>query len=389
MAQVLDNLASSLNGLSIRIDPFDGSDDSDPKQFVENFLRYLRVSGKISPDQITNDNDELIENPDKDLIEKETLRMHLRGDARSWYKTVASKTDPALTFNEILAELQERFKITDQRKHVKRLAVYQTKQQPTESFRKYVSRVVDMSYGLEMKEQDLVTIVTQGAHPSIRNHLVMKQPDSIKALMALPLAHSGPGGSYEDIEFVGVIATQPAAQAAPAKARFTEPMKAQEETRGFTDAPGDINPRPTREDFSPRRSFLPRSQNNFPQDDSRPMQGHYSYSRSPGRGDGYSRSPGRGNEYARSPGRSDYRSPGRSPLSDNRLCIRCGYSNCASLVSARNDCIAEYRLCLGCNRPGHFISMCRSRDSQSPGRNQSWHRYSGNDRLDYFDLDDQ
>ena len=294
----LDNLASSLNALTIKIDTFDGSSDSNPTQFVASLRRYIRATGKMSPAQIYDENAKLIPNPDKDLIQKETLRVHLRDAAKSWFDRLPEDT----SFEDCLTQLEERFKISEHRKHVKKVAVYQATQKPTESFSQYVTRVLDSSFGLGMSETDLLTIVTQGAHPSIRNFLLIREPTSLNALMALPLAHSGPGGTSETMEFVGATSFQPEVQDKTTKPDVNSQVIKSFDVDQADNDPDEDSARQRHNDSYdfPRRQqmgrwpFIPRRSRQFDTQAS-------GYSRSPGRGDGYSRTSGRSDFYSQSP----------------------------------------------------------------------------------------
>ena len=197
MAEAIEK---SLNALTIKIDNFDGSDSCDPQQFVDSLNRYLETTGKVSPDLIQeHPSGRWVRNPRKGVLEKEILRMHLKGEAKSWFKNM----DPTLSYRECCDRLVQRFKLTDQQKHARKLEVFQMKQRAGETYSAYVSRVCEAASVLKLDDKELLTIVTQGADPSIRNFLIMKEPKDISELMALPLARGE--SKLLDTQFVGMV----------------------------------------------------------------------------------------------------------------------------------------------------------------------------------------
>ena len=192
----------SLNALAIRIDSFDGSDNADPQKFIDSLNNYLKTTGKISPEMILEGGHE-VPNPDKGLLEKEILRMHLKGDAKSWFKNL--KDD--VSYEDCCEQLVARFKLTDEQKHARKLEVFQMKQRADETYSSYVSRVCDAASILDLTDKDLLTIVTQGADPAIRNFLIMMAPKDLIQLMALPLARGE--SKRVDTQFVGAVAMGP------------------------------------------------------------------------------------------------------------------------------------------------------------------------------------
>ena len=199
-------IMKSLNALSIRIDSFDGSDNCQPQQFVDSLNRYLETTGKVSPDFIevkVGEEIQIVPNPRKGVLEKEILRMHLKGDAKSWFKNL----DPKLSYTQCCEQLVARFKLTDQQKHARKLEVFQMQQRPGESYSSYVSRVCDAAAPLNLQEKEILTIVMLGADPSIRYFLIMQEPRNIEELMALPLARGE--SKRMDTQFVGAVAKGP------------------------------------------------------------------------------------------------------------------------------------------------------------------------------------
>ena len=169
MAESMESLASSFNALTIRLDPFDGSGSIQPEDFVADFKRYLRYTGKESPRQIKDVNGRLKANRYYGQLEKDVLKMHLKGAAKIWFNGL----DKKLSYKDCLTQFVERFKITDEQKHMKKLAVFQTKQQPTETFEAFVSRLLNLSSGLKIPEKDLVAMATQGALAPLKHFLII------------------------------------------------------------------------------------------------------------------------------------------------------------------------------------------------------------------------
>ena len=202
MAESMESLASSFNALTIRLDPFDGSGSIQPEDFVADFKRYLRYTGKESPRQIKDVNGRLKANRYYGQLEKDVLKMHLKGAAKIWFNGL----DKKLSYKDCLTQFVERFKITDEQKHMKKLAVFQTKQQPTETFEAFVSRLLNLSSGLKIPEKDLVAMATQGALAPLKHFLIMAKPTTMTELMALPLARDSalPEVTGYRNEFVGM-----------------------------------------------------------------------------------------------------------------------------------------------------------------------------------------
>ena len=217
------NLATNFNSLFIRIDSFDGSDNSNPDRFVKSLRQYLISTGKVSPDRIQDGNQQWIENPHKGVIEKEILRCHLKSAAKSWY----NQLDENIGFEECLVQLVERFKLTPQQKHAKKSAVFQMKQKIGETYQDFVSRIIEYSDGIDLPKEDLLAIVTQGAEPGLRNFLIMKQPEDIDQLMKIPLTRGGPASTRnnDDMEFVGMVDVKTKPENPKVRFKQPEPMQ--------------------------------------------------------------------------------------------------------------------------------------------------------------------
>ena len=182
----LSIIQKALNSLTIRpIEPFSGrsTDNYQVEEFIRNLNDYLTATGKASEQE-----------------GKEVLRTSLTGPAKSWFR----QQDSDSSFDDLKKNMKERFELTTQQKHVKKMGIFQMTQQPSETFLEYISRVQDKARGIELSKKDLVTIVTQGASPAIRPFLIMEDPDSVEDLMALPLARDESQAKRKELEFVNV-----------------------------------------------------------------------------------------------------------------------------------------------------------------------------------------
>ena len=56
----------------------------------------------------------------------------------------------------------------------------------------------------------------------------------------------------------------------------------------------------------------------------------------------------------------------------SRVCTRCGYKSCKSLISPKYDCIAKDKPCLKCLKYNHFASQCWSGKNQNFGGGRYW-----------------
>ena len=160
----LENLGKQFNALTIKLDYFDGSGDLE--NFFKDFDRYCDEIGRITDDQKLN-----------------CLIGHLKGEAKDCFRLVANPT-----FATVKEALSNRFKPTDQQKYTIKAQLYTMRQLPGESFKQFVTRLQQKSRGIDISEQDLVSVALNGARPVIRAHLAMKEPTTINQLLKLPLA---------------------------------------------------------------------------------------------------------------------------------------------------------------------------------------------------------
>ena len=186
------------------IEQFSGlpADNYQVQEFLEDLDHYLKTTGKNSPAFIEVDG-KMEPNPSYGQVEKEVLRASLRGPAKLWFRQLP----PSTSYTSCIESLKNRFRVTTHQKHVKRMEIFQMVQGPTETYLEYISRVLDASHNLNIEEDDIVTIVTQGAHPSLRVHLIMNNPKTIEALMKLPLVRSEKLANQQNAEFVNALTT--------------------------------------------------------------------------------------------------------------------------------------------------------------------------------------
>ena len=203
MADSIAQLASSINSLSFKLECFDGSPNYLPEKFVKDFKQFLIATGRVSkPFIIDKATKRLIPNPEKGILEKQILRTYLKGEAKSWFNLLPDETP----YETVLTELIERFKLTKQQKHLKRVDLFRAKQRIGEKYSDFVTRVCLMNIGLDLSQDELVSILIGGAESSIQPLLMIKEPKNVKELMQIPFVRDICGNS--DQEFVGMVDTK-------------------------------------------------------------------------------------------------------------------------------------------------------------------------------------
>ena len=196
----MTTILNSLSGLTMRPpEPFSGlpADNYRVEEFLTDIDNYITTTGKNTPATFRVEGAD-VPNPNYGKIEREVLRTSLTGPAKSWYRQQKDTT----SFEDLKKGLKKRFQLTNQQKHVRKIGIFQLTQKPAESFLEYLSRVSDKARGIGIKDKDIITIVTQGAHPSIRPFLIMENVDSLEDLMDLPLARDETQARRQEAEFV-------------------------------------------------------------------------------------------------------------------------------------------------------------------------------------------
>ena len=179
-------LRNSFNSLSLKIEQYSGTESDRPvTDFVDDLKDYIATTGKTSPAKITVGGAQ-VDNPQAGKLEKLVLQTALRGAAKTYY----DQLDRTKTFDECIEKLKGRFQLTDQQKHKAKLQVYRLTQEPHEQLIDFVSRVTSRARGLDMKDKDLITIITEGAAPNVRTFLEMIDPKDLDELMKYPFIRS-------------------------------------------------------------------------------------------------------------------------------------------------------------------------------------------------------
>ena len=113
MALELSIIQKALNSITIRpIQPFSGlpTDNYQVEEFIRNLNNYLTATGKAT-----------------EAEGKEVLRTSLTGPAKSWFR----QQESTISMEDLKTKIQERFKMTQQQKHVKKMGIFQMTQQPS------------------------------------------------------------------------------------------------------------------------------------------------------------------------------------------------------------------------------------------------------------------
>ena len=187
--KAINNVAKALNSLSFRpIEQFSGlpNEDMTITEFFENLDRHIIATGMASPERVKDPDNpgQTKPNPDKDVPEKELLRMYLKGPAKIWFRSLA----PTKSYEDCKTFLTNKFQLKEQQKHARKTKLYKMTQEPNEDYFHYVTRVISRSRGLDVPDSDIKAIVMHGASPKIKNFLIMSDPSSLDALLNLPLA---------------------------------------------------------------------------------------------------------------------------------------------------------------------------------------------------------
>ena len=136
------------------------------KDFLADISRYFEDTNKTT---------------DKEKING--FMAHLSGEARLWFRTQSHIDE----FEDLQTAFKDRFGITTQQKHGLRTKIYACRQLPGEPFKSFVGLVQELARQIDMGETEIVSVTLSGARPELRPHLSMVQPDTISALLKLPI----------------------------------------------------------------------------------------------------------------------------------------------------------------------------------------------------------
>ena len=166
-AGAVRSLTKQLHALSVKLDPFKGSDTENVEDFIKDFTKYVTSTGQT-------------EEEDK----KQVLQSHLKESAKEWWKL----QDDTKTTADLLQLLNDHFKLTEHAKHARIVKIYGMVQRDDETYLEFVSSVRSKSRFLGLNEASLVAICISGAKPNIKPHLAMQKPNSFENLLNLPVA---------------------------------------------------------------------------------------------------------------------------------------------------------------------------------------------------------
>ena len=166
-AGAVRSLTKQLHALSVKLDPFKGSDTENVEDFIKDFTKYVASTGQTEEE-----------------AKKQVLQYHLKDLAKEWRKL----QDDTKTTADLLQLLNDHFKLTEHAKHARKIKIYGMVQRDDETYLEFVSSVRSKSRFLGLNEASLVAICISGAKPNIKLHLAMHQPNSFKDLLNLPVA---------------------------------------------------------------------------------------------------------------------------------------------------------------------------------------------------------
>ena len=183
-AEAIHSLTKQLHALSVKLDPYKGTESENVEDFIKDFNNYVTNTGQTS-----------------DEDKKQVLQTHLKDSAKQWWKL----QDDAKPIAELLALLKENFKLTDHAKHSLKIKVFGMKQKDSESYLEFVSAVRSKSRQLGLTEADQVAICLSGAKPELRTHLAMQTPKTFKDLLDLPVARDETLCAPNSPSFVNIV----------------------------------------------------------------------------------------------------------------------------------------------------------------------------------------
>ena len=276
--------------------------------FLEDFDRQVRLMS------LEADQDKL-----------DTLVSLLVGSAKSWYRSLQPNVKQSYT--ELRKSLIATYEATEQAMALQRAALYNLKQGQCQSVKEFVSQLQERARGLDVKEKDLVSIVLNGLHPQIRQHIVMAKPQSLLDILQSPAATPEFTTNGDTPPHVLVL-TQQLQVMQDQMAKLTAAVNVATTTTQGQEK--QVN-------FEPRRS----QEKHHPQDKRQrskctERQGHAQQSR----------------------------------------CQNCGYNY---FVSQNHNCPARNAYCHNCSKRGHFATVCRAKNQNyfRPRRPSYNHRHPG------------
>ena len=340
-AEAIHSLTKQLHALSVKLDPFKGSDTENVEDFIKDFNKFVNNTGQT-------------EEEDK----KQVLQTHLKDLAKEWWKL----QDDNKPTDELLTLLKERFKLTEHAQHARKIKIYGLKQKDDETYLEFVSSVRSKSRLLGLTEADQVAICLSGAKPHIRAHLAMQTPKTFKDLLNLPVARDESLCTTADTPLVNIVQEIRELKDTVQNNKTVHfavdtPVTDYEDKTDYTKRGRSPSPRTT-ESRSPLPSRSNRGTSPAPRYD-RQDSGERSYAQ------------------AVSEPMATYGGP--------RRCNKCGSESYCYRVPA--VCPAYDRFCYNCGRQGHFRALCRVPPVVRPPQNfrrsnrLTWEEWDTKDRL--------
>ena len=168
-AQRNEALISGLKGLqslSVSLNKFDGT--TNIKDWLEEYNDYIQEAAKES------DNSKLF-----------AFQQNLSGEATQWLQLQPDSAQK--DYANLRKALFEKFSPAEQELFCIKRQIYSSSQQALQSFKDHVRQLQVMARSLKLAEKELVGVCINGAHPTLKAHLAMSGPDTIEALLKLPM----------------------------------------------------------------------------------------------------------------------------------------------------------------------------------------------------------
>ena len=297
----IDRLNAQLKAMSYKIPNFSGDKDSDDiSEFLKDLNKYFRLT-KVT----------------EDLEKYSIMKNNLSGTAKIWLRLQPDH----LKWKDLEEAIKQRFQLTEQQKHMKKLGIYSLTQEPGETYVEFCTRVQSKGRRLNITDQDLLSVCLSGAKETLKPHLIMAQPTSIDQLLRLPLARNE---AFADTtkEFVNMTDMMTEINNVN-RTSLNQGSSAGKRVnwRRETDKTDD-------EKQQNKPKYNPQNEQNS---------GTYGLQQNKGQ--------------------------------DTQWCNSCGSYNCPAILE-QGTCIAEGKNCLYCNKKNHFANVCRLRISRkySPKR---------------------
>lgn len=142
---------------------FCGSQNSDPKTWLNDFNLYCQLKGLKEDGRIA------------------LFLLSMKDVAHTWVMTV--NEDDKKKFETLTTAFTARFSPVDSGTPDKMKALWTTCQGTSEPVRNFIDRMIALSAGLELTETVLLSAIQAGLKPSVRQFVTRQQPKTMKILM--------------------------------------------------------------------------------------------------------------------------------------------------------------------------------------------------------------